>query len=253
MHGRLKNRTMSSSELMITFHQKVNSCESFASLNFLCLRFASQFGVRAMAYHHLPHFGAEDAIGLNVICVGFPQELVNRFEEGNLIKIDPTIQQVMYGTRAQWWEETERPRRLSRKEREYLEFAASKVSGGIHLPVFGPNGRNGYVSMGFDDHSPDLDDSDLSLLQSCCQFAHQQYCHLLLVELPRASRLSPREKEILSWAAKGKSNGVIAEILDITESTVITYLERAFRKLGVDNRVTATLRASSLGELSYLS
>jgi DNA-binding NarL/FixJ family response regulator len=33
---------------------------------------------------------------------------------------------------------------------------------------------------------------------------------------------------------------------------MITYLERAFKKLGVDSRVTATLRASSLGELSYI-
>ena len=252
MRDRLQNRALPSEKLMVLFHQKVNTCDSFAGLNLLCLRFASRFGIKALAYHHLPHYGASDAIGLNVICVGFPQELVNRFEEGNIIRVDPTIQQILFGTKAQWWEETERPSRLSRKEREYLEFAASKVSGGIHLPVFGPNGRNGYVSMGFGKRSPDLDDQELSLLQSCCQFAHQQYCHLLLVELPRTSRLSPREKEILSWAAKGKSNGVIADILGITESTVITYLERAFQKLGVDNRVSATLRASSLGELSFL-
>ncbi|GAB5489732.1 MAG: hypothetical protein Pars2KO_33020 [Parasphingorhabdus sp.] len=48
--------------------------------------------------------------------------------------------------------------------------------------------------------------------------------------LPKKAKLSRREKEVLSCAAKGKSNGVIADILSITESTVITYLERAFKK-----------------------
>ncbi len=252
MHGRPNPPKASAMELMVSFHKQVNSCETFANLNCLCLRYASKFGAKAVAYHHLPPIGATDSVGINMICVGFPPELVDRFESGNLVKIDPTIQQVLYGTKAQWWNETERPLRLSRQEREYLEYAASKVSGGIHLPVFGPNGRNGYISMGFGNQNPDLNDSELSCLQSCCQFAHQQYCYLLLVKLPRTARLSPREREILSWAAKGKSNGVIAEILEITESTVITYLERAFKKLGVDNRVTATLRASSIGELSYL-
>lgn len=252
MHGRLDIQKTSATDLMISFHKQVNDCKDFASLNRLCLRFASKFGAKAIAYHHLPPIGAKDPVGINMICVGFPPELVDRFEKGNLVKIDPTIQQVLFGTKAQWWQETERPSRISREEREYLEYAASKVSGGLHLPVFGPNGRNGYVSMGFGSQRPDLDESELSYLQSCCQFAHQQYCYLLLVELPRTARLSPREKEILTWVAKGKSNGVIAEILEITESTVITYLERAFNKLGVDNRVTATLRASSIGELSYL-
>jgi len=131
---------------------------------------------------------------------------------------------------------------MSAKEKAFLEFAASKVTGGLHMPVFGPNGRNGDVSIGFGNQSPNYDQNDLSLLQSCCQFTHQKYCHLLLVALPLKAKLSPREKEILSWVAKGKSNGVIADILGITESTVITYLKRASKKLGVDSRVAATLR-----------
>lgn len=248
-----KPKPLFATNLMNSFRRKVDGCKTFASLNFLCLRYARKIGANAVTYHHLPHFGAADAIGLNVICVGFPKELVERFETKNEIRTDPSIQQILTGTKAQWWNKTAKPKRLSSKEKEFLDFAASKVNGGLHLPVFGPNGRNGYVSIGFGNQSPNFDESDLSFLQSCCQFAHQQYCHLLLVDLPQSAKLSPREKEILSWVAKGKSNGVIADILGITESTVITYLERAFKKLGVDSRVTATLRASSLGELSYIA
>ena len=238
---------------MMSFHKRVHRCKTVASLNFLSLRFAKKFGVKAIAYHHLPHFGAADAAVIDLINLGFPKELSNSYAKKKLFNVDHTVQHILGGTTAQWWGETPSPSRTSRDEREWLEFAASKVSGGIHLPVFGPNGRNGYVSIGFGNVKPDLDRYDLSLLQSCCQFAHQQYCHLLLVELPRSTKLSPREKEILTWVAQGKSNGVIADILGISESSVITYLERAFKKLGVESRVAATLRASSIGELNYLA
>lgn len=239
-------------ELMATFQEKVRRCERVAGLNALCLRFASRLGAKAIAYHHLPAVGSQDPIGLNVICVGFPAELVSHFEDNRMIRVEPTIHEILSGGKAKWWDDTPRPKKMSKVEREYLEFAASKVGVGLHVPAYGPNGREGYISIGFGKERPTFDDKAMNGLQVCCQIAHQQYCQLLYKPLPPNVRLSPREREILSWVAEGKSNGVIAEILHITESSVITYLERAFRKLDVGNRVTATLRASTLGELRHM-
>lgn len=59
--------------------------------------------------------------------------------------------------------------------------------------------------------------------------------------------LSRREQEILGWIAMGKSNPVIAEILDISPHTVDTHLRRAFQKLGTHDRTTAAIRAINLG------
>jgi len=243
---------MVTGEMTATFQERVRQCERVAGLNLLCLRFASSLGAKAIAYHHLPAIGSKDPIGLNVICVGFPTELVSRFEDDRMTRVEPTIHEVLSDGKAKWWDDTPRPNRMSKAEREYLEFAASKVGAGIHMPAYGPNGREGYISIGFGNQRPDFDDKAMSRIQACCQIAHQHYCQLLYKPLPTNVRLSPREREILSWVAEGKSNGVIAEILHITESSVITYLERAFRKLEVGNRVTATLRASTLGELRHM-
>ena len=242
----------SAAGMAVSFHRKVSRCRTFTSLNILCLRFAKRLGLEAVAYHHLPQLGALERAGVNVISVGFPKELVDRFESQNLIGVDPSIGQIMSGTTACWWRELVYVSTPSREELDYLNAASEAVGEGLMLPVFGHNGRNGYVSLGFGNVKPEMDDIDISLLQSCCQFAHLKYCALLQIDLPRKSRLSPREKEVLSWVAQGKSNGVIAEILDIAESTIITHLERSYRKLGVDNRVTAALRALSLGDLRYL-
>lgn len=55
--------------------------------------------------------------------------------------------------------------------------------------------------------------------------------------------LTPRVAEVLLWVAQGKTNGDIATILNISESTVKKHLIDIFEKLGVETRSAATLRA----------
>jgi DNA-binding NarL/FixJ family response regulator len=55
--------------------------------------------------------------------------------------------------------------------------------------------------------------------------------------------LTPRVAEVLLWVAQGKTNGEIASILGISESTVKKHLLVIFQTLGVETRSAATLRA----------
>jgi DNA-binding CsgD family transcriptional regulator len=72
---------------------------------------------------------------------------------------------------------------------------------------------------------------------------------LLLTERPalvdvarlRDFGLTPREAEVLSWLAQGKSDAEIAAILDARPKTVGKHLERIYSKLGVESR-TAVAR-----------
>ena len=54
-----------------------------------------------------------------------------------------------------------------------------------------------------------------------------------------ASVLSPREREVLQWVARGKSNTEIAIAMYISESTVRKHLQNAYKKLGVTSRTSA--------------
>lgn len=68
-------------------------------------------------------------------------------------------------------------------------------------------------------------------------------------ETPGASRLglaalTPRETEVLSWLAKGKTNRDIGEILGMSPRTVNKHLEHVFEKLGVETRAAAAALAS---------
>jgi DNA-binding CsgD family transcriptional regulator len=55
--------------------------------------------------------------------------------------------------------------------------------------------------------------------------------------------LSAREAEVLYWVAAGKSGPVISTILGIRHDTVRSHLKKVFAKLGVENRLSAALRA----------
>jgi DNA-binding NarL/FixJ family response regulator len=63
------------------------------------------------------------------------------------------------------------------------------------------------------------------------------------------SPLTPREVEILSHIAVGKSNREIARELHCSVSTVKTHLEHVFSKLGVNDRTQAAFRAAELNLL----
>lgn len=56
--------------------------------------------------------------------------------------------------------------------------------------------------------------------------------------------LTPREIEVLSWLAKGKTNRDIGDILGMSHRTVNKHLEHIFEKLGVETRAAAAALAT---------
>ena len=61
-------------------------------------------------------------------------------------------------------------------------------------------------------------------------------------------QLTPRELDVLTWVAKGKTNRDIAEILGMSPRTVNKHLEHIYVKLGVETRsAAAALVAGKIG------
>jgi two-component system nitrate/nitrite response regulator NarL len=60
-------------------------------------------------------------------------------------------------------------------------------------------------------------------------------------------KLSPREREILTFLARGASNKEIARSLDLAESTVKIHLQGILKKLGMTSRVQAAVYAVEHG------
>ncbi len=62
---------------------------------------------------------------------------------------------------------------------------------------------------------------------------------------PERVKLSDREVEALTWAARGKTSAEIAQILNLSKRTVDFHIENARDKLGVSNRIQAVIKAAS--------
>jgi DNA-binding CsgD family transcriptional regulator len=66
---------------------------------------------------------------------------------------------------------------------------------------------------------------------------------MLLLEPTRDDLgLTSRERDVLAWVARGKTNPEVAEILWVTPSTVRKHLENIYAKLGVHTRTAAVTR-----------
>lgn len=59
--------------------------------------------------------------------------------------------------------------------------------------------------------------------------------------------LSPREKEVLTWAARGKTSWETAQLLGLTEKTVKFYTRNACRRLNAQNKTHAVATCMQLG------
>jgi DNA-binding NarL/FixJ family response regulator len=59
--------------------------------------------------------------------------------------------------------------------------------------------------------------------------------------------LTPREREVLSWLARGSTNRQIGSVLKVSPRTIEKYVERILAKSGVANRTMAALLVARPG------
>jgi len=64
-----------------------------------------------------------------------------------------------------------------------------------------------------------------------------------------AGELTPREVEVLQWVSDGKTDKDIGVILSISEHTIKNHMKSIRKKLGVNNRIQASIKAIDLGVL----
>lgn len=62
--------------------------------------------------------------------------------------------------------------------------------------------------------------------------------------------LTDREREVLTWAGRGKTSSEIAMILGLSERTVNFHFDQAMKRLGVTNRTQAVAKAVAQGLIS---
>lgn len=227
----------------------VHAAQELPQIQFAMESYCASLRIPMFSYYHYPPVGAVDfGPDIQVYNFGWPPAWVETYRNADYVHIDPLPRVAARRTLPFWWSEVEKMAQLDAEERAYLvKVRAQNLGPGLAIPVFGPNGRNGYYAAGIGHHRAKLDDAEIAELHAACQLAHLRYCDLILSALPENVNLSDRERQILGFVVRGHSNQMIASKLNISANTVDTYVRRCFDKLDVHDRVTAGLRGLALG------
>lgn len=128
------------------------------------------------------------------------------------------------------------------------------VGAAIVAPVYLPAGMIGAVVWASPDSALDVQPvfdarvNDLHALALRFVATYHDAWHPVAVE--PAARLTRREIQCLKWAAAGKTDADIADIVHISVPTVRFHITNAWRKLNVVGRTQAIHRAAALGYIA---
>lgn len=119
---------------------------------------------------------------------------------------------------------------------------------GLQIPIFGPHGLEGAVTLG----GENIDASPAARLLLTLVMTSAFIAARRLMELPRdaeGGRLSKRECEVLAWTSAGRRQADIAATLGLSLRTVENHLRRARRRLGVATTAEAVRMAIRNGDI----
>jgi DNA-binding CsgD family transcriptional regulator len=116
----------------------------------------------------------------------------------------------------------------------------------LELWLATPDGVAG--GFGFDSFKRDFSERDKLVLETLQPHLVQLWRNAAARKQESRSLaiLTPREREILLWVARGKSNREIAGVLYLALGTIRKHLDNVYDKLGVSNRAGAVGRAFSI-------
>ena len=140
---------------------------------------------------------------------------------------------------------------LSRREWHALELyweVCRPLEGEYELELWlaTPDGVAG--GFGFDSFERDFSERDKLVLDTLQPHLVQLWRNAAArrPESRSLGALTPREREILLWVARGKSNREIAAVLYLAPGTIRKHLDNVYDKLGVSNRAGAVGYAFSI-------
>ena len=142
---------------------------------------------------------------------------------------------------------------LAVEQRKVMNHYGRYVGHGVAVPVSLASGGTGYVSWCSRerDNSSDLDASMGSVFFISHAFIRHCACLLEDEACEHVSgRLTARERECLTWAARGKSEEEIAMLIHRSRDTAHFHLRNAALKLDAGNRTHAVAIACTRGLIS---
>jgi len=177
-------------------------------------------------------------------------EFVEEYFAERLALTDPSVDAARTAIRPVLWSDLHARYRAEGRTTRHFDLTRSNgFPEGFAIPVHGPNGYHGLVTVAGE--TADLSPRSVTALHLMSLYLHQRLMELMAPELmlppDDLPRLSPGEVECIKWLIAGKSDWEMSEILNIAEATAHWRIERAKQKFGVKTRAQLTALAVHYG------
>jgi len=184
-----------------------------------------------------------------------PDVIISEYLSNELYRSGPVFEYAKTTGKPVVWSEILQNQKIDKSPEieKFLKLIQSKgYNNGVTIPVFGVGNSFGYISLA--SHEKEIDpgvEKNVTLHHLCINLMRQYIRISNDNEKQKHPKLTKREKQVLTWVLKGKSNSVIAELLDISEHTVATYIKRSTKKLNASSKWSAALTAVLIGIIQY--
>jgi LuxR family transcriptional regulator, quorum-sensing system regulator BjaR1 len=196
----------------------------------------ARFGFQTLIVTGLPN--PEQRFEQVVLAKRWPAEWFKMYTAQQYIRVDPVARYCRRSHNPFEWSEApfdhEREPRAVEVMRRASDF---NMAYGFIVPIHGFSGYEACISLG--GAHLDLNARSKPAIHLMAMYGFDRIRQLLAPTLLTPHRVTSREREVLSWAAEGKSAWAIGAILGISQRTVEEHLAAACRKLGAVNRTHA--------------
>lgn len=194
-----------------------------------------------------PSTGLTSKFGL---ATNYPDDWVSQYNEHNYTDFDPVWRRLQQKSGYFTWADAALEMRNSAAVSEYAsnncqrlmnEAAESGLVDGIGISFINQFGEvSGIgISRQYSETTPCLD--EIAKIILLANILHEKIQSTFKPRL--AVSLTTRERDVLSWAMEGKTDGDIALLLGVSHHAVRFHWGNIFRKMQVNSRLLATVKA----------
>lgn len=197
------------------------------------------------AVYYLPGIpGRVDVKPVSIIT--YSDDWVRRYFEAGYLDADPVVSEGFAGLLPIDWSGFDRrPPRVKQLFGEAAEFGIGRQ--GLTFPLRGPDGEAALLNVTSDLPDAEWSEAKRTYIRDLQVIAHTVHAKAIGIASGQApdykSRITPRERECLTWCAVGKTSQDIATILGISEGVVRIHLQSAQHKLNCLNRTHTVAKA----------
>lgn len=184
----------------------------------------------------------------------YPERWVDYFDDHGLAVTDPVHRASHVTSVGFTWEELPRLIAMTPADRAILLLAREQGLGdGFTVPAHVPGEARGSCSFACPADRP-LPRPILPLAQLAGAFAFEgarrMWRSAVLGPEPHPV-ITDRQRDCLIWAARGKSDWEISQIIGISPETVVRHVKQARERYGVEKRTSLIIRALFDGTISF--